>query len=230
MMLRILVFMWWFLYDETMISKVYIRMTNPNCHWRWQKTFSQSFLVQHWVNFHFYDVDDSDLDDDNGRTDKKNLLPILLGSTLGQLWLLHPGCWVERRRLKNLKFHDDDEHQGDCEDVGGDNEDDDGSDHLNPGTFFSTKSLSCHENILVACIVIVKCMASRQVPPGQLPRRGTCPKWNLSGGKLSGIHIRKCTFLTRHIPQPCARRAHRNPPTNIYSPNVGSLYPIQVYI
>merc|ERR1712001_309317 len=61
-------------------------------------------------------------------------------------------------------------------------------------------------------------------PPG-----GTCPKWNLSGGNLAGVHIRKCTFLTRHIPQPCARRAHRNPPTNIHSRNVGSLYPIPIY-
>ena len=72
-------------------------------------------------------------------------------------------------------------------------------------------------------------------PGGSLPGRGTCPggscpKGNLSAVKLSGIHKRKCTFLTRHITQPCARRAHRNPPTNIYSPNVGSLYPIQVYI
>ena len=54
-----------------------------------------------------------------------------------------------------------------------------------------------------------------QLPPGQVP---------LVGKRL------KRTFLTRHIPQPCARRAHRNPPTNIHSPNVGSLYPIQVYI
>merc|ERR1712001_562959 len=59
---------------------------------------------------------------------------------------------------------------------------------------------------------------------------GTCPKGNLSGGNLSGIHIRKCTFLTRHIPQPCARRAHRNPPTDIHSRNVGSLYPIPIYL
>ena len=37
-------------------------------------------------------------------------------------------------------------------------------------------------------------------------------------------------FLTRHIPQPCARRAHRNPPTDIHSRNVGSLYPILIYL
>ena len=49
-----------------------------------------------------------------------------------------------------------------------------------------------------------------QVPPGQ-------------------DDIRKCTFLTRHITQPCARRAHRNPPTDIHSRNVGSLYPIPIY-
>ena len=82
MMLRILVFMWWFLYDETMISKVYIRMTNPNCHWRWQKTFSQSFLVQHWVNFHFYDVDDSDL----------MIMAELTKKTFSQSFLVRP--WV----------------------------------------------------------------------------------------------------------------------------------------
>ena len=50
-----------------------------------------------------------------------------------------------------------------------------------------------------------------QVPPGQ-------------------DDIRKCTFLTRHIPQPCARRAHRNLPTDIHSPNVGSLYPIPILL
>ena len=31
-----------------------------------------------------------------------------------------------------------------------------------------------------------------------------------------------------YIPQPCAQRAHRNLSTGIYSPNVGSLYPIQM--
>ena len=33
-----------------------------------------------------------------------------------------------------------------------------------------------------------------------------------------------------YISQPCARRAHRNPPSDIYSPNVGKKYPIQIYI
>ena len=44
----------------------------------------------------------------------------------------------------------------------------------------------------------------------------------------TSIHIRKCTFLTRNIPQPCARRAHRNPPNDVHSPNVGRIYPIPI--
>ena len=32
-----------------------------------------------------------------------------------------------------------------------------------------------------------------------------------------------------YIPKLCARRAHRNPSTDVYSPNVGSIYPIQIY-
>ena len=73
----------------------------------------------------------------------------------------------------------DDDDQDDYDDAGDANEDEDVSDNLNPATFFSTKSLSCHENILVACIVIVKCMASRQVPPGQVPP-GQVPLWTSS--------------------------------------------------
>ena len=33
-----------------------------------------------------------------------------------------------------------------------------------------------------------------------------------------------------YISRPCARRAHRNPPSDLYSPNVGNKYPIQIYI
>ena len=35
--------------------------------------------------------------------------------------------------------------------------------------------------------------------------------------------VKKCQKI--YIPQPWARRAHRIPPTDIYSPNVGSIYP-----
>ena len=69
-----------------------------------------------------------------------------------------------------------------------------------------------------------------EVVRGELVHRGTCPGgtcWQFISN--TSIHIRKCTFLTRHIPQPCARRAHRNPPTDIHSRNVGSLYPIPIY-
>ena len=31
------------------------------------------------------------------------------------------------------------------------------------------------------------------------------------------------------MPQPCARRAHRQPPTEQYSTIVGRIYPIQMY-
>merc|ERR1719458_1332122 len=37
-------------------------------------------------------------------------------------------------------------------------------------------------------------------------------------------------FSKIHIPQSCARRAHRNPPTYIHPPSVGIIYPIQIYI
>ena len=37
-------------------------------------------------------------------------------------------------------------------------------------------------------------------------------------------------FVTIYIFQPCARKAHRNPPTDVYFPNVGSIYPMQIYI
>ena len=33
-----------------------------------------------------------------------------------------------------------------------------------------------------------------------------------------------------HILQPRARRAHRHPPTDTFSPIVGNVYPIQMYI
>merc|ERR1712088_569763 len=37
-------------------------------------------------------------------------------------------------------------------------------------------------------------------------------------------------FPKMYIPQPCARRAHRNPPTYIHPPIVGMIYPIPTYI
>ena len=47
----------------------------------------------------------------------------------------------------------------------------------------------------------------------------SCPLWQ----KISD------SCLLTHINQPCAQRAHRNPSTDVYSPNVGSIYPIQIY-
>ena len=41
----------------------------------------------------------------------------------------------------------------------------------------------------------------------------------------TNIYITKCTF-----PYPAPQRAHRKPPTDIYPPNVGRIYPIQIYI
>ena len=40
----------------------------------------------------------------------------------------------------------------------------------------------------------------------------------------------KYIFLKMYTPQPCARRAHRNPPTYIHPPSVGMIYPISTYI
>ena len=40
----------------------------------------------------------------------------------------------------------------------------------------------------------------------------------------TNLQITKCTY----IPQPSARRAYRNPPTYIYSPIVGRIYPIPI--
>ena len=69
------------------------------------------------------------------------------------------------------------------------------------------------------CILVLDTNC-QQVPPGQVPLWTSSPRTTSPRTSSPG----------RHIPQPCARRAHRNPPTNIHSPNVGSLYPIQVYI
>ena len=89
----------------------------------------------------------------------KYLLPIFFGSPLGQLGLLHPGCRVERARFKNLEIRCDDHwslnpykfimiyydpYYGDI------------SAYLNPATFISTKSLPCHENILVTWEFVFK--------------------------------------------------------------------------
>ena len=40
----------------------------------------------------------------------------------------------------------------------------------------------------------------------------------------------KYTFSKIYIPQSCARRAHRNPPTYIHPPSVGMIYPIPTYV
>ena len=82
-------------------------------------------------------------------------------------------------------------------------------------------------------------VASRQVPSGQLPpdnspaignlssfgtcTGGNCLLWNLSTWK----HVYPGT-CPGGVPKPSTRRALRNPPNDKYSPNVGSLYPIQM--
>ena len=67
--------------------------------------------------------------------------------------------------------------------------------------------------------------------------------------KLLVVYMIQIYLLKMHIPQPCARRGHRLPPTDInhqllavyiqyqciypnviYSPIVGIIYPIQIYI
>ena len=48
---------------------------------------------------------------------------------------------------------------------------------------------------------------------GEVVQSGTCPGGNCPPGTC---------LLTRHISQPCAWSAHRNPPTDIHSRNVGS--------
>ena len=78
--------------------------------------------------------------------------------------------------------------------------------------------------------------ASRQLFPGHLPPDkfhamelvflGSCPPWNLSGRKLYGLQL-VCSVTETYSP---TLRAHRSLSTDIYSPNVGSLYPIQAYI
>ena len=40
----------------------------------------------------------------------------------------------------------------------------------------------------------------------------------------------KYTFSELYIPQPCGRRAQRNPPTYIQPPSVGMIYPTSTYI
>ena len=47
---------------------------------------------------------------------------------------------------------------------------------------------------------------------------------------LAGYIQYNYIFLKMYIPQLCARRAHRNPPTYIYPQIVGMLYPMQIYI
>ena len=55
--------------------------------------------------------------------------------------------------------------------------------------------------------------------------------WNINefGVYLTVVRADSCPDCIP-FPLPCARRAHRNPPSDIYSPNVGNKYPIQIYI
>ena len=48
--------------------------------------------------------------------------------------------------------------------------------------------------------------------------------------QLLAVYIQyKCIFFKIHIPTSCARRAHKHPPTDIYLPIVGRIYPIPMY-
>ena len=45
---------------------------------------------------------------------------------------------------------------------------------------------------------------------------------------ISNKSIQYIYYIKMNIPQPCARRAHRNPPNDVHSPNVGRIYPIPI--
>ena len=48
--------------------------------------------------------------------------------------------------------------------------------------------------------------------------------------QLLAVYIQyKCIFFKIHIPTSRARRAHKHPPTDIYLPIVGRIYPIPMY-
>jgi len=54
--------------------------------------------------------------------------------------------------------------------------------------------------------------------------------WHILPILLAAYIQYKYTFSKIHIPQSCARRAHRNPPTYIHPPSVGMIYPIPTYV
>ena len=74
-------------------------------------------------------------------------------------------------------------------------------------------------------------MRSGTCPPGTCPVLKTCnyEVWHLSSWHLSGHRNKQLCGLPDPT-QPCARRAHRNSPTNILPPSVGMIYSIPKYI
>ena len=51
-------------------------------------------------------------------------------------------------------------------------------------------------------------------PPDNFPPGGTCPKWNLSGGKLSGIHMYKKMYIPDQTYSPTLRPKGAQKPSN----------------
>ena len=59
---------------------------------------------------------------------------------------------------------------------------------------------------------------------------GHTAPWTNSSPDIQVFRISDFGFSKMYIPQPCARRAHRNPPTYIHPTSVGMIYPILTYI
>ena len=48
--------------------------------------------------------------------------------------------------------------------------------------------------------------------------------------KMLAVYIQYNSYFEMYIPQPCAQRVRRNPPTDIFFLIVGKICPIQIYI
>ena len=67
--------------------------------------------------------------------------------------------------------------------------------------------------------------------PTQRPKGAQTPSnCHISPKCWQNISNTNIFILLTHVSQPSARRAHRHPPTVIYPPIVGRIYPIQIYI
>ena len=76
------------------------------------------------------------------------------------------------------------------------------------------------------------CVSWRVCAPGPNCPGPNCPpwkKWTVGPRTVwPGSNVK--ILLTYVLKILAARRAHRNTPTDIYYPNVGSIYPMQIYI